>query len=183
MKEKLIIVIMIFSLTINVAALVTMGYFWGRDYTSRTDSFEEEKSSALTAGLSLDNRQRGRMRGLRRAFLQETTPIQDTLMVKRGELASQLNAQEPDRTAINQTLREINDLQLQIQLAVTENLLKEKAFLDPAQQKQYGTRICNELCQGSCSMEQGAGGCRCSTGKEGKRGMGMGRGSGRGRWQ
>jgi Spy/CpxP family protein refolding chaperone len=183
MKEKLIIVIMIFSLTINVAALVTMGYFWGRDYTSRKESLEGGEPPALTAGLSLDKRQRGKMRGLRRAFLQETTPIQDTLMIKRGELANHLNAIDPDRTAINQILREINELQLQIQLAVTDNLLKEKASLDPLQQEQYGTRICNELCQGSCAMEQGAGDCRCATGREGKRGMGRGRGAGRGRWQ
>jgi len=183
MKEKLIIVIMIFSLTINVAALLTMGYFWGRDNTSRKDGFERGKPPALTAGLSLDNRQRGKMRGLRRAFLQETTPIQDTLIIKRGELANHLNAKNPDRTAINQTLREINELQLQIQLAVTDNLLKEKASLDPGQQQQYGSRICSELCQGSCAMEQGAGDCRCATGSEGKRGMGRGRGAGRGRWQ
>ena len=183
MKEKLIIVIMIFSLTINVAALLTLGYFWGRDYTSGKDGFERGKPPVLTAGLSLDKRQRGKMRGLRRAFLQETTPIQDTLMMKRGELASQLNAEDPDRAAINQILREINDLQLQIQFAVTDNLLKEKAFLDPVQQKQYGARICDELCQGSCAMEQGAGGCRCATGKRGERGVNRGRGAGRGRWQ
>jgi Spy/CpxP family protein refolding chaperone len=183
MKEKIIIFIMIFSLTINVAALLTMGYFWGRDYMSRKDSFEGGEPPPLTAGLSLDNRQRGKMRGLRKAFLQETTPIQDTLMIKRGELANHLNAKDPDRPAINQTLREINELQLQIQLAVTDNLLKEKAFLEPGQQKQYGTRICNELCQGSCAMEQGAGACQCGTGREGKRGMGRGRGAGRGRWQ
>ncbi len=172
MKEKLIIFIMIFSLTINVAALLTMGYFWGRDYTSKKDSLEGGEPPALTAGLSLDKRQRGKMRGLRRAFLQETTPIQDTLMIKRGELANHLNAKDPDRPAINQILREINELQLQIQLAVTDNLLKEKASLDPGQQEQYGTRICNELCQGSCAMEQGAESCRCATGREGKRGMG-----------
>ena len=36
MKEKLIIFILIFSLTVNVAALITMGYFWGKDYTVQT---------------------------------------------------------------------------------------------------------------------------------------------------
>jgi Spy/CpxP family protein refolding chaperone len=181
MKEKLIVFIMLFSLTINVAALLTMGYFWGRDYTSRKDSFGEGEPPPLIAGLSLDNRQRGKMRGLRKAFLQETTPIQDTLIIKRGELVNYLNAQDPDRPAINQTLCEINELQLEIQLAVIDNLLKEKAFLSPGQQKQYGTLICNELCQGRCAMEQGAGDCRCATGREGKRRMGRGRGAGR--WQ
>lgn len=181
MKEKIIIFIMIFSLTINVAALLTMGYFWGRDYTIRKERLEGGAPQTLTAGLSLDRRQRGKMRGLRRTFLQETTPIQDRLMIKRGELANHLNAKDPDRPAINQILREINELQLQIQLAVTENLLKEKASLDPGQQELYGRRICNELCQGSCAMEQGADSCRCATGREGKRGMGRGRGDGMGR--
>ena len=181
MKEKLTIFIMIFSLAINVAALLTMGYFWGRDYLGRKESFQEAEPPPLIAGLSLDNRQRGKMRGFRRTFLQETTPIQDSLMIKRGELANHLNAKNPDRPAINQTLREINELQLQIQHAVIDNLLKEKAFLSPGQQKQYGTLICNELCQGRCAMEQGAGGCQCGTGREGKRGMGRRRGAGR--WQ
>lgn len=183
MKEKLILFTMIFSLTVNAAALVTMGYFWGRDYTGSEYRFEGEKPPSLTADLSLNTRQRGKMRGLRRALLQETTPIQDRLLVKRGELANHLQAHVPDRPAIDRTLGEINELQLQMQLAVVDNLIKEKAFLEPEQQKQYATRLCTQLCQGSCSMAQGGGDCRCAPGGEGRRGMGtgFGRGDGRGK--
>ena len=185
MKEKLIVFTLIFSLTINVAALLTMGYFWGREQTTVPDRFTGRQPPSLTSGLSLDTRQRGKMRGLRRAFLQETAPVQDALLMKRGELANHLAAESPDRPAINRTLREINELQLQIQIAVIDNLLREKAFLKPGQQKQYGALICNELCQGRCATVPGAGDCRCSPGGEGRwgteRGSGAGRGSGEGR--
>ena len=125
------------------------------------------------------------MRSLRQSFQEETSPMRNTLITKREELVTLLNSETLDRSAIEQKLQEINQVQYQIQEAVIDNLLEEKASLNPRQQKRYGEFICSELCQGRCAIEQGSGGCRCSTGK-GKRkgqGRGMGRGEGRGGWQ
>ena len=185
MKDKLIIFILIFSLTINIAALITMCYFWGKDYTSKKDISTADGSSPLMSGLSLDTRQRGKMRSLRKSFQEETSPMRNSLITKREELVTLLNAETLDRSAVEKKLKEINELQYQIQEAVIDNLLEEKTYLNPRQQKRYGEFICSELCQGRCSMEQGSGGCRCSTGNGKRRGQGMGmkRGEGRGRWQ
>lgn len=187
MKEKLIIFILIFSLTINLAALITMGYFWGKNYTSKKDISPPDGSSPLISGLSLDPRQRGKMRRLRQSFQEETSPMRTSLITKREELVTLLNSETLDRSAIEQKVKEINEVQYQIQEAVIDNLLEEKTYLNPRQQKRYGEFICSELCQGRCSMEQGSGGCRCSKGNGKRRGrgmgMGMGRGEGRGRWQ
>ena len=185
MKEKLIIFILIFSLTINVAALMTMGYFWGKNYTSKKGISTADGSSPLISGLSLDTRQRGKMRRLRQSFQEETRPIRNSLITKREELVTLLNSETLDRSAIERKLKEINEVQYQIQEAVIDNLLEEKTYLNPGQQKRYGEFICSELCQGRCSMEPGSGDCRCSkgNGKGRGRGMGMGRGEGRGRWQ
>ncbi len=187
MKEKLIIFILIFSLTINLAALITMGYFWGENYTSKKGLSTADGSSPLISGLSLDTRQQGKMRRLRQSFQEETSPMRNSLITKREELVTLLNSETLDRSAIQQKLKEINEVQYQIQEAVIDNLLEEKTYLNPRQQKRYGEFICSELCQGRCSMEQGSGGCRCSTGNGKRRGrgmgMGIGRGEGRGRWQ
>ena len=187
MKEKLIIFVLIFSLTVNVAALITMGYFWGKDSTGKKGISTTGGPSPLINGLSLDNRQRGKMRRLRQSFQEETSPMRNSLITKREELVTLLNSEELDRSAIEQKLKEINQVQFQIQEAVIDNLLEEKASLNPQQQKRYGEFICSELCQGRCSMEQGSGGCRCDTGKGQKNGRGMGvgrgRGQGKGRWQ
>ena len=96
-----------------------------------------------------------------------------------------MNAETLDRSAVEQKLKEINEVQYQIQEAVIDNLLEEKTYLNPRQQKRYGEFICSELCQGRCSMEQGSGSCRYSkeNGKRRGQGMGMRRGEGRGRWQ
>jgi Spy/CpxP family protein refolding chaperone len=184
MKEKLIIFSLIFSLTINVAALITMGYFWGKDYTSKKEISTADGSSPLISGLSLDTRQRGKMQKLRQSFQEETSPMRNSLITKREELVTLLNAEKLDRSAIGQKLKEINEVQYQIQEAVVDNLLEEKTYLNPRQQKRYGEFICSELCQGRCSMEPSSG-CRCGTerGKGRGRGMGMGRGEGQGRWQ
>ena len=183
MKEKLIIFILIFSLTINVAALITMGYFWGKDNTGKQVTSTVDGPSPFISGLSLDARQRGKMRSLRQSFQEETSPMRNTLITKREELVTLLNSETLDRNAIEQKLQEVNEIQYQIQEAVIDNLLEEKASLNPRQQKRYGEFICSELCQGQCSMEKGSGSCGCDTGKGQKkgRGMGMGRGRGEGR--
>ena len=187
MREKLIIFILIFSLTVNVAALITMGYFWGKDNTGEQGASRVDGPPQLISDLSLDIRQRGKMRSLRQSFQEEISPMRNTLITRREELVTLLNSETLDRSAIEQKLQEINQVQYQIQEAVVDNLLEEKASLNPRQQKRYGEFICSELCQGRCSMEKGSGDCSCGPGKGQKRGrgmgMGMGRGEGKGRRQ
>jgi len=186
MKEKLIIFLLIFSLTVNLAALITLGYFWGKSERPGTPAFRMGKPTSLVSELPLDNGQWRKMRGLRRNLLKEITPIRDELMTKRGELVNLFTLEKPDRQVIDQKLREISGLQLQTQAAVIDQLLKEKEFLNPKQQKHYFDLICNKLCPGQCAMEnmprdyKGSG-----MGRGPRRGMGWGDGSrrGRGQWQ
>ena len=172
MKEKLIIFLLVFSLTVNGAALITMGYFWGRDYRSGEYDSRGGEPPRLGRELSLDNGQQGKMQGLRRSLLREIDPIQDELMTKREELVNLLIIEEPDRSAIDKKLSEINGLQSQIQHTVIDHLLREKGFLTPRQQKQYFDLISKRLCRERFPMGRGQG-----------RGMGMRDGSGRGREQ
>ena len=172
MREKLIIFLLVFSLTVNVAALITMGYFWGTDYRSEETVFRRGEPPRLGRELSLDNGQRGKMRGLRRSLLREIDPIRDELMTKREELVNLLTIEELDRNAIDKKLSEINGLQSQIQHTVIDHLLREKEFLTPRQQKQYFDLISKKLCRDRFPMGRGPG-----------RGMGRGDGSGRGRGQ
>ena len=171
MKEKLIIFLLIFSLTINVAALITMGYFWERDYSSRETVFRKGgEPLRLGRELSLDNGQRGKMRGLRRSLRGGIDPIRDELTTKREDLVNLLTVEEPDRSAIDKKLSEINGLQSQIQHTVINHLLREKEFLTPLQQKKYFDLISKRLCQGRFAMEKGP---------RDYRGQGTGKGDGR----
>ena len=76
MKARLIIFLFVFSLTVNVAALVTMGYFWGR-YDGKGKSFlrgdeiPPPPPPPLISELSLDKEQWGKMRTVRRSFLKK----------------------------------------------------------------------------------------------------------------
>lgn len=166
MKEKLVMVVLIFSLTVNAAALITMGYFWGREYGGGQGDKKEEGSASFSRELSLDRGQRGRMRDTRRAFIQETSPVRHALATKRAELASLLASDATDRISLEQKLREINDLQFQMQIAVINQLRREKEFLTPEQQQRYVDIITHRLCQDP----MGAG-----RGPRGYRGGGMGR--------
>jgi len=176
MKERLITFMFVFSLTVNVAALVTMGYFWGK-YDGegksflRGDEIPPPPSPPLISELSLDKEQRGKMRTVRRSFLNEIDPIRNELTTKRESLVNLLTAQEPDRNAIDQKLSEINTLQSKIQYAVVNNLLREKDFLNPTQQEQYFNCICNKLCPNCLGMGKG---------RRGPGMPGMGRGKKRG---
>jgi hypothetical protein len=173
MKEKLIIFLLIFSLTINVAALVTMGYFWGRGEGGGEAVFHRSgESPRLGSRLSLDKVQQRKMRGMRGSLLEVIKPVRDELEAKREDLVNLLILKEPDRIVIDQKIGEINSLQSQIQHAVIDNLLREKDFLNPMQQKEYFDVISRRLCPNRFFMGRGRG-----------RGMGMGDGSGRGRGQ
>jgi len=170
MKEKLIIFLLVFSLTVNVAALITMGYLWGRDYRGGETAFRRGEPLHLGRELSLDNGQRGKMLGLRRSLLRGIDPIRDELMTKREELVNLLTENEPDRSTIDKKLSEINGFQSQIQHTVIDHLIREKEFLNPRQQKQYFDFISKRLCRNRFLMRGGQG-----------RGMGMRDGRGRGR--
>jgi Spy/CpxP family protein refolding chaperone len=178
MREKLIIFLLVFSLTVNVAVLVTMGYFWGK-YDGegksflRGDEFPPPPPPPLISELSLDKEQRGKMRTVRRSFINEIAPIRSELTTRRESLVNLLTAKKPDRNTIDQKLSEINALQSKIQYAVINNLLREKDFLNPKQQEQYFNCICNKLCPDCLRMGKGRRG-------PGMPGMGRGRGKGRG---
>ena len=199
MKEKLIIFLLIFSLTINIAALVTMGYFWGRGERSREAVFREnDKSPLLREELSLDEMQQRKMRGMRGSLFEEIQPVRDEMEAKREDLVNLLTTDEPDRRAIGQKIGEINVLQSQVQRAVIDTLLREKEFLNPMQQKEYFDVISRRLCPNRFLMGRGrerdigrgdgsgrglgigrGDGSRSGRGQ----GQGMGRGDGRGRRQ
>ena len=184
MKEKLIIFLLIFSLTVNVAALVTMGYFWEKYERRGAPPFrgDEIPTPSLTSELSLDNEQQGKMRGIRRSFLNEINPIRNELSTKRENLVNLLTAEEPDRSAIDQKLSEINTLQSKIQNAVVDNLLREKDFLNPRQQEQYFNCICGRLCPNCLRSGRGAKSFRTPGTMQGKgRSAGMGYEGRRGR--
>jgi len=188
MKEKLIIFLLIFSLTVNVAALITMGYFWGKNDTPGETVFTGSKPLPLVSELPLNNGQRRKMLGARRALLEEIAPIKDELMTKREELVNLLTVETPDRNAIDKKLNEINGLQLKTKRAVIDQMLKQKGFLTPMQQKEYFDLISKRICQGRGEVGKGPGSHRgrgMGRGSEEGMGMGMGRGKrqgGRTRW-
>ena len=179
MKEKLIIFLLIFSLTVNVAALVTMGYFWGSSNNGGEAIFKTTgESPPLGSRLSLDEGQQRKMRGVRGSLFEGIKPIRDELEVKREELVNLLTTEHPDRLAIDQKISEINMLQTRIQGAVIDTLLQEKEFLNPAQQKEYFDVISRRLCPNRFFMGRGDGSGR---GRGQGQGIGRGDGSGRGR--
>ncbi|MBW1854995.1 MAG: periplasmic heavy metal sensor [Deltaproteobacteria bacterium] len=187
MKEKLIIFLLIFSLTINVAALITMGYFWGRGEGGGEAAFRRSgESPRLGSRLSLDKVQQRKMRGMRGSLFEGIKPVRDELEAKREDLVNLLTTKEPDRILIDQKIGEINSLQSQIQHAVIDTLLREKEFLNPMQQKEYFDVISRRLCQNRFFMGRGRGqgmGRGDGSGSGRGQGQGIGRGDGSGRGQ
>ena len=183
MKEKLITFLLIFSLTVNVAALITMGFLWGKGERSfEAVSRRMGESPRLGSRLSLDKRQWGKMHSMRKSLMKEIEPVRDELESKREDLVNLLILEEPDRSAIDEKIVEIDALQSQIQRAVIDNLLREKGFLNPEQQKQYFDVISRSLSPNRFLMGRGQGrGMGRGDGRGMGRGQGIGRGDGSGR--
>jgi len=107
-----------------------------------------------------------------------TAPVRDSLMIKRAELADLLASESPERPSLEQKLREINELQLKMQIAVIDQLFREKEFLTPEQQERYADFMSHRLCQDFIPGGRGHRGHR-GRGMGMREGDGMGMGEGR----
>ena len=126
------------------------------------------------------------MRGMRGSLFEGIKPVRDELEDKREDLVNLLTIEDPDRIVIDQKIGEINSLQSQIQHAVIDNLLREKDFLNPMQQKEYFDVISRRLCPNRFFMGRGQGqgmGRGDGSGSGRGQGQGIGRGDGSGRGQ
>lgn len=146
-------IILIFSLAINGAVLVAVGYpfarqYWGnrnKPFVQQDIPFKDVPPQVLQSRLEFRNRLR-----------QERMRVRD----ERNQLAELLMAEPPDIEKIKNKIQSIAVLQGKIQQAVVDQILKETAAMTPEQRRLYLSNIQGRMCQGQCGKGPRFGGRR-----------------------
>ncbi len=98
-----------------------------------------ERPMRLTAS------QRQQVREVRTRYKQMRGPIQTQVKAKRLELLQLLAQDQPDKAAVNAKVREINDLQMQINQSVVDELFEIRSILPPEIWKKLRARMIDEM--------------------------------------
>lgn len=155
MKRKILILGLIFSLTINIAVLTTIGHHWlGREKEER--HHREGKNSSMSylyKELALSESQIKEMESLRESLEPNMDGTKEELREKRVELVALLTESKPDRKKINEKLIEIESLQGILQKFIIDNIIQQKEILAPEQQKKLLSIISRRICP--VGMHQG----------------------------
>lgn len=137
--KKWLIIVLVFSVAVNVAALVTIGIQWsrhsGKYHPLSGPPFSEKHSEMLHRRLDLSEDQIQKVKETQDRFAEEMETMQNGLRTKREALFRQLRAPEPDRTEIDTLLVEIAALQANVERNVVNHLLEMKDVLTPEQRK------------------------------------------------
>ncbi len=145
--------ILVFSLAINGAVLVAIGYplarqYWGnqtKPLVWQEMQFKDVPPQVLQSRLEFRNRIR-----------QERIRVRN----KQEHLAQLLMSDPPDRKKIKEAVQSVNALQGKIQQAVIEQILQETAAMTPEQRRLYLANIQSRMCQGPCGRGPRFGGGR-----------------------
>ncbi|GMU55704.1 MAG: hypothetical protein AMXMBFR33_48500 [Candidatus Xenobia bacterium] len=95
--------------------------------------------------LRLTASQRQQLREVRNRYKLLRGPIQTQVKAKRLELLQLLAQDQPDKGAVNAKVREINDLQMQINQSVVDELFEIRSILPPEIWKKLRSRMIDEM--------------------------------------
>jgi len=138
MKSKVIILLLIISLGINIGLIVRLTL--QRPMVKR---FEERdirhgwRQGGLRHRLDLNENQLKAIEAMHETTFVKMDVIRETLELKREELINIIKESQPDKAKIQTLIKEIANMQAQIELGFTENILMMKKVLTPEQQQQF----------------------------------------------
>ncbi len=143
MKNKLLILGLIFSVTVNIAVLSTIAYHrWGGCRgEGHSRIIKQHQESFLSRKLNLSQPQTEQMESFKESLANNMKKINTPLYEKRIQLINLLIEPKPDREKINLKLNEIASLQADLQRLTIDYLLKQKALFSPEQQEKFGSLI------------------------------------------
>ncbi|MFQ6091566.1 MAG: Spy/CpxP family protein refolding chaperone [bacterium] len=144
MRSKWLILALVFSVAVNGAALVTIGYQWWRSRQPARPPIELRRE-ILRRQLNLTEDQFRRVRDAQGQVAEEMEAMRKSLRAKRAELVRLLREPDPDRAEIDARLREIATLQADLERRVVDNLLKLKGVLTPEQREKLLSIIDHHL--------------------------------------
>ena len=135
------------SLILNISILATTGYVYYKqsDYWVSPCGVKMKKDRFLFEELSLRPEQIKTMKERAIDFRAEIDRRRKEITGKRTEMLNLMQADIPDRRAIDNTISDISRIQEDMQRVVAMHMLEEKATLDKDQQKKFIDLIKNAM--------------------------------------
>jgi Spy/CpxP family protein refolding chaperone len=138
MKNKLLILFLVFLTIINIAALTTIAYH--RFHPQRSfhpGDRPETPGSFIKRELGLNEEQAKEFESQAKRFEEEIKPIRDSLEAKRIDLMNEIMAEKPSPDKLSQLSEEIGALHVKLEKRTSMHLLQGKSLLTPEQQKKF----------------------------------------------
>lgn len=138
MKSKILILLLVVSVGINIGLIL-----WLALPRPMPKIIEERdikhgwRRGKLRYRLNLDEGQLKKIEAIQETIFGKMEAVRETLEVKRQELINILKEPQPDNSKIQQLIKEIANLQTEIELGLTKNILAIKKILTAKQQEQF----------------------------------------------
>jgi hypothetical protein len=142
MKRNLLVIGLVFSLSINLAVFFTIVYNWR--YRKETHP-EYVRYLPQDLGEKLTARQLEEIRNLRRRSLAKAKELREDLLKQRELLAEELGRAEPNQDKIDEMLRDLAGMQLELEKEVVHDLLRIGELLPPKQRERVLDRMRKRL--------------------------------------
>jgi Spy/CpxP family protein refolding chaperone len=148
MSKKTFLIILIASVAINVATVVTFVYYLSNEHRTQhpidpqhPDRFPQWHGGRLMKELNLNPQQIEVLKKVNEEIDISVRPIREELRVKRQELMSMVYDQKPDQERIDKLIKEIAALQAEHDARIFAGLMKVRDILTIEQRKQLGMLI------------------------------------------
>ena len=139
MKNSLLKFALVASLILNVTVFATVGYHHYQQTRSWTSPFGKvmEKDKFVFEELSLKPDQMAALKKEAMLFRAEIDRRRQEIDAKRKELIALMRRQDPDKKAIDATIKEISGKQEEMQRMIAGHMLEIKSSLDTGQQQKF----------------------------------------------
>ena len=137
MRTKWLIAALVFSGVVNMAAIGTIGYHWGKERSvgRPPPPPHEPMLRPLRRPLSLTPDQMQELEGQRRRISEEIRGIRRDLFESRARLMELLRSPDPDSMAVEDILQKMATFQVALERKVIQNILRMKQVLTPEQRE------------------------------------------------
>ena len=139
MKNSLLKFALAASLVLNLTVFTTAGYHYYKQPRTWVSPFGKvmEKDRFIFEELSLKPDQLEAMKSKAVAFRSEIDRRRQVIDARRKELVTLLRDQNPDKKAIDATIKEISGKQEEMQRMIAGHMLEIKSSLDLGQQRKF----------------------------------------------
>jgi Spy/CpxP family protein refolding chaperone len=134
MKLKILVGILVLLIVVNLAAL---GSFLYMQWRNPPQPEFQRMGRGPRFELNLDKSQRQQLRALLREFQTETKPINDQIHRLEDEIFELLQEDSVDPGGIEDKLKEIAALRLEISKRIVDKFRETRKFLSPVQQRHF----------------------------------------------